>query len=462
MEKKLYTKEWLWLSVAIVVFLVNQLPFLSDVRPVMYDESWYGNTAYNFAQGDGFLNTVVGTRGNSNFLLPLLTAGFMRIFGYNLLAIRLPAVFCGLLTLVFLSLCMKQMRMEWKPQALTFLMFVSLTIFNTIFRFGRPECLAIMCTLGGIWFYLKYLERESWQNMLGLSVFVWLAGCAHPYALLLFGFLGIHLSVRTAKVKDMKGGCRLALLILAAVASVLAVAWVSKIYNGAEESYVRDRFSAKDIWLAVPVYFKEAFLSKASLSFLPLMAILVVESFRDKKIQGLAWAALGVFLLFPFLFSTDLMMVGMGLDYVAAVGMVLTAPFFEKVLSQKKRWVTLGICACCLGCLGISYYFNYRVKYEKANSVLAEELPSIIPKNSKVFGPLRQWPMLMQTDYQSEHTVQPIEDVETYDFFILNTQDTTFYSTYDLFLPVDESKMELVYEKPTRQYGMIQVFKIKH
>ena len=106
MEKKLYTKDWFWLCVAIVVFLVNQLPFLSDVRPVMYDEAWYGNTAYSFAHGEGFLNTVVGTRGNSNFLLPLLTAGFMRLFGYNLLALRLPAVICGVLTLVLLSLCM--------------------------------------------------------------------------------------------------------------------------------------------------------------------------------------------------------------------------------------------------------------------------------------------------------------------------------------------------------------------
>lgn len=459
MEKKLYTKDWFWLCVAIVVFLVNQLPFLSDVRPVMYDEAWYGNTAYSFAHGEGFLNTVVGTRGNSNFLLPLLTAGFMRLFGYNLLALRLPAVTCGVLTLVLLSLCMKQMRISWKSQAFTFLLFVSLPIFNTIFRFGRPECIAIMCSLGGIWFYMRYIDCESWSNMIGMSVFVWLAGCAHPYALLLFGLLGIHLLVKTIKLKDKKGVLRLVLLVLAAVASVMAVAWVSRTYNGAGESYVKDRFSTKDIWLALPVYFKEAFLSKASLSFIPLLAVLVIESLGEKKNRELAWAALGVFLLFPFLFSTDLMMVGMGLDYVAIVGLVLTAPFLERALSQKKRWITLGFCAYCLGCLGISYYFNYGVKHEKANSVLAEELPTIVPGESKVFGPLRQWPMLMQTDYQSDHSVYPIQDVETYDYVILNSQDTAFYSTYEAFLPIDESKLELVYEKPTRQYGTIQVFK---
>lgn len=461
MKRKTYSKDWFWLCIAIVAFLVNQLPFLVDVRPVMYDEAWYGNTAYNFAQGDGFLNTVVGTRGNSNFLLPLLTAGFMRLFGYSLLALRLPAVVCGVMSLVFLSLCMKQMHIGWKLQAMTLLLFVSLTIFNTIFRFGRPECVAIMCTLGGIWFYLRYLDCESWKNMLGMSVLVLLAGCAHPYALLLFGLLGIHLLVRTIKSKDKTGSMRLTLLVVAAMASVLAIMWVSNTYNGAEESYVRDRFSAKDIWLAVPVYFKEAFLSKTSLSFLPLLAILVIESLGEKKHRELAWAALGVFLLFPFLFSTDLMMIGMGFDYVAAVGVVLTAPFLERILLQKKRWVVFGFCAYCLGCLGISYYYNYVVKYEKANSVLAEELPSIIPEGSKVFGPIRQWPMLMQTDYQSDHSVFPIKDVEDYDYVILNSQDTAFYSIYDAFLPIDESRMELVYEKPTRQYGTVQVYKAK-
>ena len=67
----------------------------------------------------------------------------------------------------------------------------------------------------------------------------------------------------------------------------------------------------------------------------------------------------------------------------------------------------------------------------------------------------------MQTDYQSEHTVLPIEQIKAYDFFILNTQDTAYYATYKAFLPIDESKLQLVYEKPTKQYGKVQVYKAK-
>ena len=461
LKMKLYTKPWFWLVLAMSVFLVNQLPFLVDIRPVMYDEAWYGNTAYNFTQGKGFLNTVVGTRGNSNFLLPLLTAGFMRVFGYSLLSIRLTAVFCGVMTLVFLSLCMKQLRMSWKAQALAFLLFVSLPLFNTVFRFGRPECAALMCMAGGLWFYLRYREDTSWPNMVGMSVFAGLAGCAHPYALLLFALLGVDLLVKVIKGKDKKGALKLLLLLLVAVASVMAVAWVSRTYNGAEESYVKDRFSIKGIESALPVYFKGAFLSKMSLSFLPLLAIIIVEFVRDNGNRVLALVALVHFLIFPFMFSSDLMMAGLGMDYVALIGAILAASLLERLMTEKKRWAVCGFCLYCVFCLGVSYYFNYGSKYERANTVLSKELPKVVSEGAKVFGPIRQWPVLMQTDYQSDHTGLPIEQIEAYDFFILNTQDTVFYSSYKAFLPIDESKLQLVYEKLTKQYGKVQVYKVK-
>lgn len=144
------------LLLATIVFLVNQLPFLEDMCPVMYDEAWYGDTAYNIVLGNGFSNAIVGKGGNANFLLPLLTSGFMFVFGYNLLAIRLAAVFCGVMTIAFVVLSMKRLQMGWKQQALTLLLFVSLTIYNTVFRFGRPECIALMGMAGGFWLYFRY------------------------------------------------------------------------------------------------------------------------------------------------------------------------------------------------------------------------------------------------------------------------------------------------------------------
>ncbi len=450
---------WIIFPLAFLVFVANQLPFLEDVRPVMYDEAWYGDTAYNLTLGNGFTNVIVGSGGNANFLLPLLTSGFLLLFGNNLFAIRLAAVFCGVMTLFFLVLSMKRQQTGWKSQALTLLLFVSVSLFNTVFRFGRPECLALMCMAGGMWCYFRYRDDPNLKNILCMSLFVFAAGCSHPFALFMFALVGASLMIHAIAEKRYGALVHFLLLLSMAVLSVVLIILISKQYNNGGAGGVLGRFSVKEAKEASIVYFKEAFLSKAAIYVLPLLAVLVYEACFDKENRELAFMALVHFLVFPFLFSTDLMMVGIGLDYVVLVATVLSAPFLSKILEKKTKWVVAAFVAYCVFCLGISYYYNYGVKYEKANSVLAKELSAVVPVGAKVFGPIRQWPMLMETEYQSDHARFPVEDVESYDFVILNSQDTAFFSTYDSFLPINDSRLELVYEKPTRQYGVVQVYK---
>ena len=457
--KTIYKNNWFWLGIAIVVFLVNQLPYLADVRPVMYDEAWYGNTAYNCAQGNGFLNTAVGSRGNSNFLLPLITAAFLKVFGYNLLSIRLAAVFCGVITLLFISLSFKEMKVSWLAQALAYAFFVSITLYNTIFRFGRPECAALMCLSGGVWMYLRYKSSPTWLHMAGMSIFAYLAACAHPYALLFFALVGAILLIQYMRLKDWKHGLQLALLLIAAIAAIASITWVSNTYNIAEEDYIQTRFSAKDIMLSIPSYFGSAFTSRHTMYVLPLLFVLLVLAIRDDKNREMAVITLVFFLIFPILFSTDLAMVGLGLDYMVLLSTILLAPFIERVVD--KKWFVGIYIAYCLCNISMSYYFNYKVKYENVNMQLTKELQAIVPQNSKVIGPLRQWPMLMQTDYQSDHTCFPVHEQEYYDFIILNSQDIAYYPIYPKILPIDTTKMELVYERLTKQYGNIMVYKRK-
>ena len=455
-------KQWGVFLLAVVVFLINQLPFLEDMRPVMYDEAWYGNTAFHFAHGGGFINTIVGKGGNANFLLSLFTSGSLLLFGYNLFAIRIVAVFCGVLTMLIFVFVMRQLRLDWKPMAFVFLFFVSVPFYNTVFRFGRPECASLMFVAGGLLFYLRYRMDETWGNMVGVSLFVLAAGCSHPFSLFLFFLLGAALFLQTFTKKKTKTLCHLVVLLMAAVVCIIVIILISKNYSvGGGSEGVFMRFSPRDAKQAIPLYFKEAFFSKVAFYVVPLLLVLFYEAYYDKDNRALAVAALAHFLVFPILFSTDLMMVGLGLDYVVLTATVLLAPFIGRMLEQRRRCMVIGFVIYCVGCMGISYYYNYGVKYEKANSVLTQELQSVVPKGARVFGPLRQWPMLMQTDYQSEHTVLPIERVEAYDFFILNTQDTAFYSTYKTFLPIDESKLQLVYEKSTKQYGIVQAYKVK-
>ena len=445
------------LGLAIIVFLINQLPNLVDVRPVMYDEAWYGDTAYNLAHGRGFLNSIVGTRGNSNFLLPLLTAGFMLLFGYNLLAIRLAAVFCGLITILFLWLSLKQMRVGKRSTVLALLYFVSISFYNTVFRFGRPECAAIMCMAIGLWFYLRYKDSESWLDIFALSIFVWLAGCAHPYSLLMFAILGAYIFIKAIRKKNWKVIAQLALLVIAAVGVIVVITYVSKTYNGPSENYINDRFSIQNVLQALPVYYKDVFLSKTSIIILPLLLVLFYIIQKNNEHKELAIVGLIHLVFFPVLFSTDLMMVGLGVDYVIYVATLLIGPFLNQFVDKRKYalvFITFCICNLC-----VSYYYNYGIKYERANSVLASDFSSIIPKGSKVFGPIRQWPMVMDTDYQSDHTSFPLEPIEKYDFVVLNSQDSPIYDSYRHFVPINEDVMQLVYEKTTRQYGLVQIYR---
>lgn len=458
---KIYKQSWFWLLVGVVVFLINQLPFLTDMRPVMYDEAWYANTAYNFSQGDGFLNTIVGTRGNSNYLLPTLTGVMFWIFGYSLFTIRLTAVLSGVVTMIFLHLCLKELKCSVKAEIAVLAFFVSIALYNTIFRFGRPECASVMCMTGGVWFFLRYLRDNTWGNIIGMACFTFLSTIAHPYALLFFALAGVALLYIAIVDKCWDKLAHLFVLLLAAIAAIGSIAWVSYVYNGAGEDYVSSRFSMSNIMEALPIYIEDAFLSKHVLYTIPLLFVAIWCCWcKDDRIKILSCISIIYLIIFPFLFSTDLMMVGLGHDYVVLLCTILLAPCVDYLKDKKYSRISYALLGVyCVLNMGISYYYNYRVKYEKTNTILTQEISSIIPRGAKVFGPLRLWPMVMGTNYQSDHTCFEVLPQDEYDFIILNSQDTPRYHTYDELIPIDESKMKLVYSRLTKQYGEVVVYK---
>ena len=454
---KVYKQAWFWLLVGIVVFLINQLPFLADVRPVMYDEAWYANTGYNFSQGDGFLNTVVGTRGNSNYLLPTLTGIMFWIFGYSLFTIRLTAVLCGVVTMIFLHLCLKELKSSVKAEIAVLAFFVSIALFNTIFRFGRPECASIMCMTGGIWFLLRYMRENNWGNIIGLACFTFLSTIGHPYALLFFALAGVALLYQTIREKRWINLAHLTILMVAAIMAIGSIAWVSYVYNGAGEDYVSTRFSMSNIWVALPVYLKDYVLSKHAIYLFPLLVI-SLYSFKnnDARVRLLGIMNIVYFALFPFLFSTDLMMVGLGHDYVAILGTLLIAPCIDRFINVRYKKVLWAVFALyCLLNIGMSYAYNYKVKFEKCNTVLAKELRAIIPEEAIVFAPIRQYPAIMENRCYTDHYWKQLP--ETYDYIVLNSQDKDiYYNSIEIQKYLDN--YELIYERVTKQYGTVNVY----
>lgn len=452
---KIFKQSWFWLLVGVVVFLINQLPFLTDMRPVMYDEAWYANTAYNFSQGDGFMNTIVGTRGNSNFLLPTLTGVMFWIFGYSLFTIRLTAVLCGVVTMIFLHLCLKELKCSVKAEIAVLAFFVSIALYNTIFRFGRPECASVMCMTGGVWFFLRYLRDNTWGNIIGMACFTFLSAIAHPYALLFFALDGVVLLYMFLREKQWKNLFHLSVLLVAAIAAIGSIAWVSYVYNGAGEDYVSSRFSMSNIVEALPIYIKDAFLSKHAIYMIPLLIVAMISCWnKNASVRIVSSVTIAYAVLFPFLFSTDLMMVGLGLDYVAILATLLVGPFFDQY-ANKKIILPILFGLYCVVNLGISYYFNYVSKYEKCNSILQNELKAIIPQDAIIFTPIRQYPMVMKNPCNSDHSWKGM--CESFDYIILNSQDKDIYEN-SIRIQTQLEDYELIYERDTKQYGVVQVF----
>ena len=455
---KLIEQHRFWLLIAIVIFLINQLPFLTDIRPVMYDEAWYANTAYNFSQGDGFLNSAVGSGGNANFLLPLLTGTMFWIFGYSLFTIRLAAVLCGVVTLIFLHLCMKELKSSVKTEIAVLAFFVSITLYNTIFRFGRPECASILCMTGGVWFLLRYMRGNNLGNMIGLACFTYLATMGHPYTLLFFAIAGVSLLIQIIQTRKWLKMTHLAILMLSAIVAIGSMMYISKHYDIASGPAMLGRFSMGNIVAAIPEYIKSVFLSKHVL-YMPLLLVVIILSNRNDEKSPRTIAAISIvyIVLFPFLFSTDLEMIGLGADYIALLGTILIAPCVERVLKFRYKKVYISIFSLyCVMNLGISYYFNYHVKYEKCNSILEDELRAIVQKDAVVFTPLRQYPMVMKNKCYSDHYRGKLPT--SYDYIILNSQDKDMYY-HSINVQKQMDNYELIYERETKQYGMITVYK---
>ncbi|MBR1809234.1 MAG: glycosyltransferase family 39 protein [Paludibacteraceae bacterium] len=453
-----YTQRSFWIVMAIVVFLINQLPLLSDMRPVMCDEAWYANTAYHFSQGDGFLNSAVGSGGNANFLLPMLTGTMFWIFGYSLFTIRLTAVLCGVFTLVFLHQCLKELKSSVVAEVAVLGFFISSTLYNTIFRFGRPECASIMCMMGGILYLLRYMREHSWGNMIGLSIFTFFAAIGHPYTLLFFAIAGCVLLILAIRWHKWENWAHLFVLILTAIFSLIAMNVVAQHYDIAKGPSMYERFSMGNIIQALPAYLKQYLWSKTTLYMVVLLPVIIWGCWqKESRVREIAFCIVVFMILFPFLFSTDMMMLGLGADYVAIVGTLLIAPCVDYLLKFRfKVMVGIIFTIYCMLNLGLNYYYNYGVKYEKCNTILEHDLKAIIPRDAVVFTSIRQYPMVLQNRCYTDHYRAKVPN--TFDFLILNKQDLDRYdNSVDVYKTI--KSYNLIYSKETKSYGEVLVYK---
>jgi hypothetical protein len=438
----------------------------------MYDESWYGSVAYNFSLGKGLFNTIIGSGGNANFMLAIVTALFYKIFGVSLFAIRMVPVMSGLLFLIVLRKIFQLLKLSDIPQLIGFLSVLCIPFFNTLFRVGRPECLGLLFILIGIYFYLKFITQEKKFYVLWSAVFLSFAVFSHPFALLFFLLLGIHLLYFGIINKNYKTFIYLFIFGVIGVVSFFILLLAHGYYNNnhsidllASYKDISSRASLENsspetIFDRIKAFLDVWVFSLKIIFSLPLLILSCYACFlKNNIIRFFSFMSLGYFFISFFLFKNDLSMFPLIFDYFIVL-IIPVIPFVFERLNEKNRKIsTIVFAVFFLVNFSASQLFNIQ-KREKINTVLQTDLKSILPCQSKVFGPLRFWPFSVHTDYISDHYRLEFPKMEEFDYVITNSQDEKIYPTYSYFQKKKEL-FELIYSKDSKQYGVIEVYKRK-
>ena len=453
------------LTVSLVIFGLNQLPFLLDMRPVMYDEPWYMNPAFNLLHGNGLRNTLVGTGGNVNYVAPLIMAVGMAMFGETLLVARMMAVACGFISILILHLIMNELKCTKWGRIIGYGLFLSISIFNSTFRYVRPEFAVVLFVLLGLLFVIRYGRDHDWCNLIGLAISIYMASCSHPYSLYLFALIGCSLLWEVIETKDWKRIWHMLLLVVSAIAVVLSMVYLNSILN--ENLYsngIMSRFSMMNAIEAIKVSMKHVFI-KHGIYTIPFLAINLYAIVKNKHVRWIAIPNLVFVFTFPILFSTDLAMVGNSALYYSLVSIivccyVVNQVFGEKINKGKQVGVLIVMLLLCVFNWSVSTAFNYLKRYEKCNTILAKDIDEIVPDNSLVYGAIRFWPFKMKSTYFCDHNGK--ENVPSeFDYLILNSQDEYYYKGVAIMQHVEATKAqyELIYTKQTKQYGIVTIWK---
>lgn len=458
---------------AVIVFMLQLLPFLSTFRAVLWDESWYANPGYNFSIGNGLINTNVGSGGNSNFLMAFLIGISFKLFGVSVFSARLVSVICGIVFLFFVFRIAKLYNLKPLSLAATFLIILSVSFYYSLFTYCRPESAAIAALTAAFYFLFKHLALNNNLQILWLSLAMYCAIIAHPFYAVFGLLIGCFLFVGLFKKWEFKKLLLLLLYGIICILAILSIAYADFKYNNfSDGSFLQSLlslFSRTNSGMEIAEYgvvpdkaynsilrnLRYWFLSPKILFSVILFIIPIGLFIKNYHIRLLAILALGGLLISYLIFSDD----GDTSTYIwfPAFGISTLILLFlcDKFIMRKSFLFTL--LAFCLINYAATMYDNIS-KRDSANLVLREKVEEIIPANASVLGDLSLWFFCYDTDFEANRYRK--ERTPIYDYVIFNTRDEgilfDLYKTLHIDLNV---QYEMIYELPTKQYGKVTLFR---
>lgn len=180
-----------------IVCLAVYLPFLDQFPLVVTDEPWYANTAHNFANGNGLVNTVVGRGGGDRFFLyTVILSEVFSIFGTSLWVGRLVSVVIGLTAVWGWALLGRRLGIHGWAFIITTGLFLFSNINFIIFRRVRPEVLVIALSVWAIYFFIDAWQHHRFSSGLVSALLTGASMLAHPNGALLALTFGAVLIAR--------------------------------------------------------------------------------------------------------------------------------------------------------------------------------------------------------------------------------------------------------------------------
>jgi len=456
--------------ISCVLFLLIAIPILTDSRPIMADESWYSNPAYNFSQGNGLINTNVGSGGNLNFAFPIIQGILFTLFGYSIFMARFASVLAGLFSILVLFKLLKHLKVPNRAIIFSLFALIAIPVYHSVFRYARPESWAILFVLLSLFFFIKHMQTLSNKCILLAGIFCGLGFLTHPFTLSVSFAIGLILIIQFVKKKRIIPLVAFSIPLIVSYAifhlnSIYLIGY-TKPYRGFGRINTLDTHYWDRIGLNLKVIFNSYIMDKNIIFFAPLVLLLLIGLFSMKK-NRLAFQSS---LLGCLVFCISLVFFSSGgfemIMYYVFIFSILNIAFLVNTLTSKS--ILVAISAYLMLMLSANIFYNLK-KYDPVNSSLENELQIIIPKNAKVMGPTEFWMFVPKTQFKStgfrwrgKFDIKQLPS--KIDYFLMFSKDkSNIHKKYfDIACAIMEYPgSKLVYASDSKNYGKIELYSIK-
>jgi 4-amino-4-deoxy-L-arabinose transferase-like glycosyltransferase len=481
-------KEIRWLFLALALFLLQALPYLS--HRWVTDESWYAGPGYSVANGNGMRDPAIGPNDLENHFdarppgTALVIAAAFKVLGVSQTSARIGSIFAGLLVILLTYELSRDVLGTSGALIATFAVATDNLLVLTS-RTARPEALTTMCIFAGLLamkFYFK--RRAAWYCFLA-GILMALGTMFHITLLgyiVSFGLLAIYIDWKCRSFL-LRGA--LLYTVGFAVGLVPFAVWILTAPQGKEG-------------------FRTEYLSRAVKT--PLLIKLVHEGHRYSDFlgfnvlhgHGLDWLPIRLpiplILLFAsyllwkrkreWLYLELLLLVPSLLWLVYTVNkssryLSILAPAFALVLGaavastkndprRKRGMLVLTMFVICAQ--GASNIFLLNGARKADYNKVETELRSVIPAGETVYGTITFWLAFHDRSFISYERTTPTMAADTYKakYFIVGDRMMTIGDPEDSFYEGLRSQLQkvksngtLVGHFPDPYYGDLEVYRIR-